>query len=81
LEKINAKKKFKIPVTYELYGYVIVEARTLKEAIKYAVDNIDDLPLPDNPEYVDGSFVVEEDFDVVKCINKKGDDKNKIIKG
>lgn len=59
---------FKIPVTYEVHGTVDIEANTLEEAMKYANDNIDDLPLVEAPEYVDGSYEIN-DFDMAKFIN------------
>ena len=50
------KKTFKIPVSWEMYGYVNVEAESLDEAIKI-VEN--DSNLPDG-EYIGGSFEVDE---------------------
>jgi len=47
---------YKLPVTYEMYGIVEVEASSLKNAIKYFDDNIDDVDLPYDPYYIKGSF-------------------------
>lgn len=52
------KKVFKVAVTYSCYGTVPIEAESVEEAIKYAEDNIDELPLPDNAGYVDGSYEI-----------------------
>ena len=54
-------KKYKIPVTYEVWGIVEVEAKSLEEALKYFDENEDIIELPINPEYIDGSFKREED--------------------
>lgn len=54
-------ENFKISVEYNMYGTVDVEAESLEEALKYAKENIDDLPLPDNSEYIDGSYKVDEE--------------------
>ena len=61
-------KIFKIPVTYEIYGTVDISANTLEEAIEYANKNIDDLPLADDPNYVDDSYEIG-DIDIAKHIN------------
>jgi len=49
-------KKFKLPVTWEVSGFLEVEAESLKEAIVYFENNSDNLPLPDDFDYVDGSY-------------------------
>lgn len=59
---------FKIPVSYEVYGTVEIEANTLKEAMKYAQENIDDLPLADEPQYIDDSYEIGE-LEVAELIN------------
>ena len=62
LETIHPKsenKIWKIPVTWEMYGHVHVEAATIKEAIekfKERESSSEDFPLPTDGEYVDGSF-------------------------
>lgn len=38
-------KKFNIPVTWEVWDVVEVEAETLEEAIKYVKENLDTIPL------------------------------------
>lgn len=49
-------KTYKIPVVWQMYGYVEVEAESLDEAIQKAQD----APLPDG-SYVEGSFEVDGD--------------------
>lgn len=53
-------KKFSIPVTWEVWDKVEVEAETLEEAIQYVKDNIDTIPLGTEPEYIDGSYKIED---------------------
>ena len=49
-------KTYKIPVVWQMYGYVEVEADSMSEATLVAMD----APLPDNGDYVEGSFEVDE---------------------
>ena len=49
-------KEYKIPCSWEMYGYMMVEAESLEEAVRKAEE---DLPLPKG-KYVDGSFVIDE---------------------
>lgn len=54
---------FKIPVIWEMSGYIKVEADTLDEAIKKfdeKENSADDYPLPEG-NYVDGSFQRENE--------------------
>lgn len=50
-------KVFKIPVVYEMYGFVSIETETLEDAIEIALHD-NDVPLPDDPSYVEGSFAL-----------------------
>lgn len=47
---------YKIPVTYEMYGIVKIEASSLQQAIYYFQNNLDEIELPEDAYYVDGSF-------------------------
>lgn len=50
-------EKFKIPVTWEVAGFVEVEADTIEEAIdKFDNEIIDTCELPEPGAYIDGSF-------------------------
>lgn len=51
-------KKFSIPVTWEVWDKIEVEAETIEEAIKYVKENIDTIPLGTEPEYIDGSYKI-----------------------
>lgn len=59
----------RIPVSWEMCGWVEVETKAdniddaMKEAIEIFNDTMDDIPLPDDASYVDGSFEMscEED--------------------
>lgn len=48
---------FRIPLVWQMYGHVNVEADTLYDAIKYALGP--DCPLPEG-EYVDDSIQVDD---------------------
>lgn len=66
-------KTFKIPVTWEIYGEVEVEANSAEEALKKAKEiehQGDGLELPNDGEYVDGSFKINEDISLIELINQ-----------
>lgn len=48
---------FRIPLVWQMYGHVDVEADTLDDAIEYALGT--DCPLPEG-EYVDDSIQVDD---------------------
>jgi len=58
---------YKIPCTWEVYGVAKVEAKDLDEAVAMVED--DDFPLPNDNDYVDGSFCVE--YEIVDMLNKE----------
>ena len=53
-------RKFYIPVTWQVWDKIAVEAETIEEAVKYVKDNLDIIPLGTEPEYIDGSFAVDD---------------------
>ena len=59
------KKSFNIAVEYAVYGTISVEAENLEEAIKFAEDNIDELPLPDEPKCIDGSYKIDKESTIL----------------
>jgi len=56
-----SKKVFKIPVSWESFGVVEIEAYTLDEAITIFDNTQDNIPLPYNSEYVEASFRREDE--------------------
>ena len=54
-------KKFKVPVTWEMYGTVEVYAENAEKANLYVRDNPDEFGLPINKDYVDDSFRLSSD--------------------
>ena len=70
-------KSWNIPVTWEVYGRVVIEANTLEEAMEKARDDEGVIPLPDENDYVDGSWrLTEEDVETVRSLynNNEKDD-------
>lgn len=59
-------KEFKVAVTYSNWGIVTVEAKDMDELKEKLKDRefIDEMPLPDEPEYVECSYEIDEDFAV-----------------
>lgn len=51
------KKAWTIPVSWEMYGEVDIIADTKEEALEKFRKKIDEIPLPEEAYYVDGSFV------------------------
>lgn len=64
-------KTWKIPVTWEVYGYVEVEAPTLGKAIEIARDDNGEIPLPEG-DYIEGSWRVEEDYGLIRNVINDG---------
>ena len=54
------KTKYKIPCSWQMYGYMDIEAEDWDEAIEIADD--DATSLPSNADYVDGSFEIDHDI-------------------
>lgn len=58
-----------IAVTWEMCGYIEVEANSVEEAMNKVMENPDDFSLPVRQDYVDGSFWVStEDVNEMKVI-------------
>lgn len=53
--------KFRVPVEWAMCGWVTVEAETPTEAIKTVREQSDTIPLPEDGEYIDGSFKINSD--------------------
>lgn len=61
------KQIWRIPVTWEVYGEVEIEADSLEEALAIVVKDEEDMGLPTESFYVDGSFrATSEDLDEVR---------------
>ena len=59
--------KINLPVTWEAFGIVEIEANSIEEAVNYFNENSDYINMPKNSEYVDGSFrLSESDPDFIK---------------
>ena len=71
--KAETLKEFKIPVTWKVYGEVVIKAKDMESALETAI-NIESfgegLPLPTESEYIDGSFEIEQDMLLIEELNK-----------
>lgn len=56
-------KRFYIPVTWQVWDKVEVEAETIEEAVQWVKDNIDEIPLGTEPEYIDGTYQIDDGYD------------------
>lgn len=52
-------KEWRIPVCWQMMGTVKVEADTLENAIQIAWDDAGVIPIPDNGEYLEGTWEVD----------------------
>lgn len=71
------KQKYVIPVSYEMAGSITIEATSIEEALDIAVNHMDELPLPNDAEYIDGSYAVGTEEDVIDVMTKDAAKKNK----
>lgn len=61
-------KTWRIPVEWAEFAVIYVAANTLEEAIEKARN--DDIPLPDDRSYIDGSWMVSDDQEYIRqCFN------------
>ena len=60
-------KTYKIGVVWQMYGTVEVEANNLEQAIH--ILHSTDVPLPDNGEYIEGSFEVDVEGSALNEVN------------
>lgn len=56
-------KDYYIPVTWQVWDKVKIEAKSLKEAIEYFKKHSDEIPLGTEPEYIDGTFQIDDGND------------------
>ena len=73
-------KTWRIPVSWLVCAVIEVQANSLSEALDIATDEEGKIPLPDNPEYVDGSWeVYMDDIDALRSVynNNQSDEKIK----
>ena len=59
----------KVAVTWEMCGYVDIDADTMEEAMEKFNNESDYIKLPTNGEYVDGSFqLTSDDVEVMEAM-------------
>ena len=62
----KATKVFSIPVEWVVTETLEIKANSLKEAIIFINENADEIPLGDEPAYIDGTYRIsaDEDYDM-----------------
>lgn len=55
-------KRFSIPVEWTVCDKIEVEATSLEEALQFVRDNLDIIPLGTEPEYIDGTYKISDDY-------------------
>ena len=64
----NTKREFKIPCEWAMYGVLRIEAKDIEEALKLTELEAETCSLPEG-EYIDGSFELNLDKDLIKIMN------------
>lgn len=64
-------RTFLVPVTWEVYGTVEVQANNAIEALEraYDIEIKEGFPLPVESHYIDGSFEIINEPELVEMIN------------
>ena len=63
-QKVDEVNEYIIPVEWSVCSSVVVKgAKNLQNAVELARKYADDIPLPNNAEYIDGSFAINVDSD------------------
>ena len=66
------KKTWKVPVTWEVCGEVDIEANSLEEAVEIFKEKMDEVPLPSESYYIDGSFrLTSENLEELRSMVKE----------
>lgn len=63
----NARTEFEIPVSWEVFDKVKVQANSLEEAFNYVKDHLDEIPLGNDADYVEASYRISAD-NIDECI-------------
>ncbi len=58
---MGISKKWRIPVTWEAFGYIEKEADTLEEAYEWVFANLDKLKIPEEQYTYEGSLEMAAD--------------------
>jgi hypothetical protein len=67
----SEEKEWTIPVVWTVCGTVKIKAQTLEDAVDAFQESIDHIKLPDNADYVEGSFeLAADDLEYIKAFNK-----------
>lgn len=61
-------KTWNIPITYSVSGMVKIEAETLEDAMRIAKDEDEQIPLPDDADYIDGSWELSFGMDEIDIV-------------
>lgn len=54
----NAKEEFVLPVSWQVFSQIKVQANSLEEAFEWAKEHLDEIPLDTDADYVDASYEI-----------------------
>ena len=61
--------KFYLPITYKVSGVVEIEADTIEDAVEYFRIHPDEISLPYETEFINGSITLDGDMEHINLIN------------
>lgn len=64
--------KYKIPVEWSVSAEITIEADSLEKAVEIAMRDIDDIVLPTDTTYIDSSFRIVNEPDLLEAMNSGG---------
>ena len=66
---ISEDGTYLIPVSWEVYSTIRIKANNLQDALEKAEAHIDDIPLGTDTEYIDGSYKLDLDNNLITAQN------------
>ena len=67
-------KEYKIPIEWQMFGYVEIKAESLEKAVEYFCENENEFDIPSDSDYIDGSFKISTETspykDTDKCVEE-----------
>lgn len=62
---ISEDGTYLIPVSWEVYSTIRIKANNLRDALEKAETHIEEIPCGTNTEYIDGSYKLDRDGDLI----------------
>ena len=69
-DKMLPNQEWIVPVTWEVCGFIKVQASSAEEACQKVHDNPDNFPLPKQSNYIDASFDISGDISEASSLSE-----------